>query len=113
MKKSVTSAGRWPDGSALPFAGNVVIWSGEDDPTDTLVPRLILSEADLSRVYFIADVKEGKERRSFDPAHDMPALRHWLYPEPCLMTHHFLRLACIGLSSQTPDSHGTVFTLGI
>ena len=73
----VTTGGRWPDGTRSP-AGNVVIWSGEDDPADTLIPRLALSGADLSRVYFIADVREGNELRSFDPARDMEALRRKL-----------------------------------
>lgn len=77
LSATITTGGRWPDGNRAP-CGNVVIWSGEDDPTDTLVPRLALSGADLSRVYFIADVREGKERRSFDPARDMPVLRHRL-----------------------------------
>lgn len=77
LAATVTTGGRWPDGSrALP--GNVVIWSGEDDPADTLIPRLTLSGADLSRVYFIADILEGGERRAFDPASDMESLRRKL-----------------------------------
>lgn len=77
LAATVTTGGRWPDGSQSP-AGNVVIWSGEDDPADTLVPRLALSGADLSRVYFIADVLDGDGRRSFDPARDMEPLRRKL-----------------------------------
>ena len=45
---------------------------------DTLIPRLALSGADLSRVYFIDDIQEGNERRSFDPASDMAPLRRKL-----------------------------------
>lgn len=77
LAATVTMAGRWPDGSRSPV-GNVVIWSGEDDPADTLVPRLALSGADLSRVYFIADVFDGDGRRAFDPARDMEPLRRKL-----------------------------------
>lgn len=77
LAATVTTGGRWPDGTRS-IAGNVVIWSGEDDPADTLIPRLALSGADLSRVYFIADIREGKERRSFDPARDMEPLRRKL-----------------------------------
>ncbi len=77
LAATVTTAGRWPDGSRSPV-GNVVIWSGEDDPADTLVPRLALSGADLSRVYFIADVFDGDGRRSFDPARDMEPLKRKL-----------------------------------
>ena len=77
LAATVTTGGRWPDGSQS-VAGNVVIWSGEDDPADTLIPRLALSGADLSRVYFIAEILEGNERRSFDPARDMEPLRRKL-----------------------------------
>jgi len=77
MAATVTTGGRWPDGTQS-IVGNVVIWSGEDDPADTLVPRLILSGADLSRVYFIDDIREGNERRSFDPARDMEPLQRKL-----------------------------------
>lgn len=77
LAATVTTGGRWPDGTRS-IAGNVVIWSGEDDPADTLIPRLTLSGADLSRVYFIADIREGNERRSFDPARDMEPLRRKL-----------------------------------
>ena len=77
LAATVTTGGRWPDGTRS-VVGNVVIWSGEDDPADTLIPRLALSGADLSRVYFIADIREGNERRSFDPARDMEPLRRKL-----------------------------------
>ena len=59
--------GRWPDGTqATP--GNVLIWSGEDDPKDTLVPRMMACEADMSRVHFVGGVKDGDESLTFDPA---------------------------------------------
>lgn len=77
LAATVTTGGRWPDG-ARSIVGNVVIWSGEDDPADTLIPRLALSGADLSRVYFISDIREGNERRAFDPARDMELLRRRL-----------------------------------
>lgn len=77
LAATVTTGGRWPDGTQS-LAGNVVIWSGEDNPADTLIPRLALSGADLSRVYFIDDIRVGDERRAFDPAHDMEPLRRKL-----------------------------------
>lgn len=73
MAATVTAGGRWPDGSRCP-AGDVLIWSGEDDPADTLLPRLVAAGADRSRVYFVNDVMEAGEPRPFDPAHDVPAL---------------------------------------
>ena len=45
----------WPDGAAMTekSIGQVVFVSGEDDPDDTLVPRLIELGADLTRVVFV------------------------------------------------------------
>ncbi|HNV70585.1 MAG TPA: AAA family ATPase [Candidatus Ozemobacteraceae bacterium] len=77
LAATVSSGGQWPDGS-LCERGNVVIWTGEDDPADTLIPRLILSGADLSRVHFINSVVDGEERRAFDPAHDVMLLAQTL-----------------------------------
>lgn len=37
---TISSGAEWPDRSASP-KGNVLIWSGEDEPGDTLVPRLM------------------------------------------------------------------------
>lgn len=74
MAGIVTSGGRWPDGSACE-RGDAVIWSGEDDPADTLVPRLLASNADLKRVHFVGAAIDMDGRRSFDPARDMPLLQ--------------------------------------
>jgi hypothetical protein len=71
----VTRGGCWPDGSRCPIQGRVVIWSGEDDPADTLVPRLIAAGAALSRVSLVGDVKESGKARPFDPARDIEPLR--------------------------------------
>lgn len=56
LAATITTGGRWPDG-ALAASGNVLIWSGEDDPCDTLVPRLIASAADMKRVFFVGDLR--------------------------------------------------------
>jgi hypothetical protein len=71
---SCVSAGHAFPCGFRPKAGRALIWSGEDDPTDTLLPRLIAAGADLSRVHFIGDVRENGERRFFDPARDVPKL---------------------------------------
>lgn len=70
----LTRGGQWPDGTRAP-AGNVVIWSGEDDPHDTLTPRLIAAGADMARVFFVGDVREASKARAFDPARDIESLR--------------------------------------
>jgi len=81
MAATVTTGGRWPDGTRAQI-GNVVIWSGEDDPTDTLVPRLIAAGADLRRVRFVASTTDDKGPRAFDPASDMDALSEAIADSP-------------------------------
>lgn len=73
----LTTGGRWPDGTPSKL-GNVAIWSGEDDPADTLAPRLAASGADLGRTHFVESILDGNERRPFDPSRDVPALRRRL-----------------------------------
>lgn len=70
----ISQGGQWPDGSKA-VIGNILIWSGEDDPGDTLVPRLTLANADLSRISFIKNVSMGNKKRAFDPATDLVLLR--------------------------------------
>lgn len=70
---TVTIGGRWPDGSRSE-PGNVLMWSGEDDPADTLLPRLIAAGADRSRCYFVQGTRIDGELQAFDPARDMAAL---------------------------------------
>lgn len=74
LAATVTRGGCWPDGVRCPQAGDVVMWSSEDDPADTLVPRLLAAGADTQRVHFVGDVRTEHEARPFDPAADMPAL---------------------------------------
>ncbi len=73
MAATLTIGGRWPDGSRC-TPGNVLIWSGEDDPADTLLPRLIASGADRTRCYFVSGTRIDGEVEPFDPARDMAAL---------------------------------------
>ena len=70
---TITIGGRWPDGSRC-APGNVLIWSGEDDPADTLVPRLMAAGADRARCYFIEGARRGGEVVPFDPARDLGQL---------------------------------------
>lgn len=70
---TVTSSGCWPDGSRC-APGNVLMWSGEDDPADTLLPRLLAMGAEPSRVHFVTGARIANELHAFDPARDMPQL---------------------------------------
>ena len=74
LATTVTAGGHWPDGTLCDDVGSALIWSGEDDPADTLKPRLMAMRAECQRVYFIAGMRENGERRAFDPAMDMAAL---------------------------------------
>ena len=58
----------------VPKRGSLLMWSGEDDPADTLVPRLIAAGADLGRVHFVGDTREDGQRRAFDPSRDVDLL---------------------------------------
>ena len=51
LAATVTIGGRWPDGR-ISEQGNVLIWSGEDDAADTLLPRLIAAGADRNKCFF-------------------------------------------------------------
>lgn len=67
---TVSAGSSWPDDSSC-AVGNVLIWSGEDDANDTLLPRLIAAGAERSRCHFITGVRRSGEVQSFDPARDM------------------------------------------
>ena len=73
MMATVTIGGRWPDGTRCE-AGNVLIWSGEDDPADTLLPRLMAAGADRSRCFFVSGSRIGGAVEPFDPAQDLRKL---------------------------------------
>ncbi|MDY0331629.1 MAG: AAA family ATPase [Thiomonas sp.] len=77
---AITSGRALPDGH-IPKRGRALIWSGEDDPADTLVPRLLAAGADLSRVHFIGSVNSKGTRYTFDPSKDVDALSERLANE--------------------------------
>lgn len=73
---TITTGGRWPDGSRCNEPGNALIWSSEDDPADTLIPRLAAAGADMSRVYIIQGRTNAQgDADPFDPANDIALLR--------------------------------------
>lgn len=74
LAATVTIGSRWPDGSCSK-SGNVLIWSGEDDPGDTLLPRLLAAGADPQRVFFITGARVSGEVESFDPSRHIDLLR--------------------------------------
>lgn len=73
LAAAITRGRRLPDGNRA-SVGNVLVWSGEDDPADTLKPRLVAAGADVDRVFFVGDVGHGEDARPFDPARDLAGL---------------------------------------
>jgi hypothetical protein len=70
----VSSGACWPDGTRA-AVGNVLIWTSEDDAADTLIPRLMRMDADLTRIHFVEQTRPaGMKPRSFNHATDLPAL---------------------------------------
>ncbi len=71
---AILSAGAfWPCGTQAKQR-KVVVWSGEDHPDDTLVPRLIAMGANMENIAFVGDVQNRSSIRTFDPAADMNLL---------------------------------------
>lgn len=100
LAATATIGGRWPDGTRAE-AGDVVIWSGEDDNADTLNPRLRAAGADMRRVHVVGGVIEDGQAYPFDPARDMDALRTALLALPSV------RLIVVDpvVSAVSGDSH--------
>jgi RecA-family ATPase len=65
----MTVGGKWPDGTTAPI-GDVLIWSGEDDIKDTILPRFVVAGGDRSRVWFVDGIVSDGVKRAFDPAAD-------------------------------------------
>jgi hypothetical protein len=61
---NVTTGRPWVDGTPCP-QGSVVLVSGEDDPGDTIRPRLDAAGADVSRVHYLRAVAEVDGERGF------------------------------------------------
>jgi putative DNA primase/helicase len=69
----ITIGGVMPDGTIV-APGDVLIWSGEDDPDDTILPRIAAAGGDVNRVLIPEKVFSGGAAVTFDPALHMTAL---------------------------------------
>ncbi len=66
MASRVTTTSPWADGVACP-KGSVILISAEDDPADTIRPRLDAHHADAKRVYLLSMVRKiGTDGRHQD-----------------------------------------------
>lgn len=76
---TITTGGIFPDDSQCRSAGKVLIYSTEDDPADTLKPRLIANGADMGKVFFISSrTNEKGEAEPFDPSKDFPQIAEFI-----------------------------------
>lgn len=77
----VTQGYAWPDCPDIPVkVGSVIFLSAEDDPADTILPRLKAADADISRCHALQAIKiEGpmgqEQLRGFDLSQDLGRLR--------------------------------------
>lgn len=84
-----TTGRDWPDGAKndLP-PGDVLILNAEDDPADTLKPRLMAAGADLSRVHYLRCVRVSKgakkEERMLALDTDLTHLEQMLKANPSI-----------------------------
>jgi len=92
MAARVTRGLPWPDGSDCPD-GSVLVISAEDDPRDTIRPRLRAHGADLKRVHLLSMVRrpdsDGREYETMFTLADVEAL------DAALCSHPDCRLVVI------------------
>jgi putative DNA primase/helicase len=74
MASIITTAGAFPCGACVP-CGSVLMWTGEDDLADSIIPRFLACGGNRSRLHFVAGVREDDgSSRPFDPAYDVEGL---------------------------------------
>lgn len=92
MAARVSTGRTWPDGGPCPD-GSVILVSAEDDPHDTIRPRLDAHGADVRRVHLLATVRRrgegGRLVEAMFTLEDLPAL------EAALQRHGDCRLIII------------------
>jgi hypothetical protein len=78
----ITTGSAWPDGGRAP-QGDVILLSAEDDPADTIRPRLDALRGDPSRVTLLSMVKDASDaERQFCLANDLPVLEETIKVTP-------------------------------
>jgi putative DNA primase/helicase len=75
MAARVTRGDDWPCEEGSAPQGNVILLTAEDDPGDTVVPRLVAAGADLDCVEIVKMVRHAGEGRMFNLVGDLNLLR--------------------------------------
>jgi len=66
MAARITTGTPWPDGSDCP-TGSVILVSAEDDPGDTIRPRLDAHNADVRKVHLLSTVRRvGEDGQTYE-----------------------------------------------
>jgi bifunctional DNA primase/polymerase-like protein/AAA domain-containing protein len=80
--------GEFPCGEGRAIQCEIAILTAEDGLGDTLVPRLIAAEADMSKIHFLTGTKapeaKADETAMFDISRDVVALRRFLEAHPAI-----------------------------
>ncbi|KAB2925082.1 MAG: AAA family ATPase [Candidatus Contendobacter sp.] len=109
----VTTGGTWPvTGEAAGAPGDVLFLSAEDDPADTIRPRLEAAGADLRRCRIMGSVRGAQasparqKRRCFNLLDDLPNLERALKRQPARLVVIDPLSAYMG-DSRRVDTHKT------
>jgi RecA-family ATPase len=100
-----TTGGTGPDGSRSGLPGHVAILQPEDDPGDTIIPRLIAAGADLTRVHIIDATPDQHKGEQVERTVNLQTDLHNL--ESTLRAHDFSAVIIDPLSAYlgSADSH--------
>jgi len=107
----VSSGAGWPDNpDARQQPGGCILFSAEDDPADTIIPRLIAAGADRSRVFVAQSVIEKNGERSVNLERDMNTIRKAIGQVPdCRM----VVIDPISAYTGKADTHNNAETRGL
>jgi hypothetical protein len=82
MTATITNGWTWPDHSGVAQKGGVILLDCEDDPEDTVVPRLITAGADLGMVRLVRSSRLEEGGHFFDLTRDLPLLEKAVQETP-------------------------------
>lgn len=78
LAAAVTVGGTFPGGAECP-RGRVLFWSSEDDPADTIIPRLLASGGNASNFYVIDGTHLAGRMQAFEPSRDIGRLQQAIH----------------------------------
>jgi putative DNA primase/helicase len=82
IEAAVTTGHQFPTGDAC-SPGRVLMFTSEDDLSDTIIPRLLAAGADMSRVRFIMSAFDDKgQMHKFDPQTNLGSVVKMFQEEP-------------------------------